>query len=90
MLHAKNPALLAELHLQAITASPEAELAKQLVRGTLHDAGHGDLHRRSTARAQTISACVESNPPDTPITSFCVPDALILCSIPATWMLYAS
>ncbi len=42
---------------------------------------------RSIARAATISACVESRPPDTPITTFGWPIARSRCSRPATWML---
>jgi len=38
-------------------------------------------------RAATISAWVESSPPDTPITIFCVPVARRRCTRPATWML---
>ncbi len=42
---------------------------------------------RSIARASTISACVESRPPETPITAFSMPVARIRVSIPRTWML---
>ena len=43
--------------------------------------------RRSTARAATISACVESRPPETPITIFSMPVACSRVSSPRTWML---
>ena len=42
---------------------------------------------RSIARAATISAWVESSPPDTPMTSLGCPIARIRCSRPETWML---
>ena len=42
---------------------------------------------RSIALAATISACVESSPPDTPITTFGWPMAESRCSSPETWML---
>ena len=42
---------------------------------------------RSIARAATISAWVESSPPDTPMTTFAPPIARSRCSSPATWML---
>ncbi len=42
---------------------------------------------RSMALAATISACVESSPPDTPMTSLGWPIARIRCSRPETWML---
>ncbi len=45
---------------------------------------------RSMARAATISACVESRPPETPMTTFGWPIARSRCSRPETWMLYAS
>ena len=43
--------------------------------------------RRSIALHATISACVESRPPLTPITALGVPIALSRCSSPDTWML---
>jgi hypothetical protein len=42
---------------------------------------------RSIARAATISAWVESSPPDTPMTTFGLPMARSRCSSPETWML---
>ena len=42
---------------------------------------------RSKARTATISACVESSPPDTPITIFSIPVARSRVSRPRTWML---
>ncbi len=42
---------------------------------------------RSIARADTISAWVESSPPETPITSFLSPVAASRCASPWTWML---
>ena len=42
--------------------------------------------RTAMARAQTISACVESRPPETPITSFFEPVALMRVARPCTWM----
>ena len=42
---------------------------------------------RSIAFAATISACVESRPPLTPITTFGWPIACSRCSSPETWML---
>ena len=38
-------------------------------------------------RADTISAWVESSPPETPITSFLSPVARSRCDRPCTWML---
>ena len=43
--------------------------------------------RRSIALHATISACVESRPPLTPMTAFGVPIAASRCSRPETWML---
>ena len=42
---------------------------------------------RSITCAATISACVESRPPETPMTTFGSPIADSRCSRPATWML---
>ena len=42
---------------------------------------------RSIARATTISACVESSPPEMPITTFLIPVARSRVSSPWTWML---
>ena len=42
---------------------------------------------RSIALAATISACVESRPPETPMTTFGLPIARSRCSSPETWML---
>src|SRR6202030_3759547 len=42
--------------------------------------------RRSIVRAATISACVESSPPDTPIASFFSPVADRRWAKPWTWM----
>ena len=44
----------------------------------------------SIARAQTISACVESSPPETPITRRLVPVARMRVTSPWTWMRYTS
>ena len=41
---------------------------------------------RSIALAATISAWVESSPPETPMTTFGPPIADSRCSSPATWM----
>ncbi len=46
--------------------------------------------RRSIARAATISAWVESSPPETPMTTLGCPIASSRFSSPVTWMLYAS
>ena len=46
--------------------------------------------RASIARAHTSSACVESSPPEAPITSFLMPLAASRCVRPCTWMLYTS
>ncbi len=43
--------------------------------------------RRSIAFAATISACVESSPPLTPITGLGLPIETSRCSRPETWML---
>ena len=45
---------------------------------------------RSMARAATISAWVESRPPETPITTLSVEMARSRWARPSTWMLYAS
>ena len=42
---------------------------------------------RSIARAATISAWVESRPPETPMTTFGCSIARSRCSSPETWML---
>ena len=42
---------------------------------------------RSIAFAATISAWVESSPPETPMTTFGAPIASSRCWSPATWML---
>ena len=42
---------------------------------------------RSIALAATISACVESRPPETPMTTLGSPIARSRCSSPETWML---
>ena len=42
--------------------------------------------RRSIARAQTSSACVESSPPETPITTFLIPVNWSRLASPCTWM----
>ena len=42
---------------------------------------------RSIALQATMSACVESRPPLTPITALGEPMALSRCSRPVTWML---
>ncbi len=42
--------------------------------------------RRSRARAATMSAWVESSPPDTPMTIFGWPIARSRCSSPETWI----
>ena len=44
----------------------------------------------STARTQTISAWLESSPPETPITTFSMPVARRRWTRPATWMSNAS
>ena len=42
---------------------------------------------RSIALAATMSACVESRPPETPMTTFELPIACSRCAKPLTWML---
>ena len=44
----------------------------------------------SITRAHTSSACVESSPPETPITSFFSPLARMRVASPFTWMRYTS
>ena len=41
---------------------------------------------RSIVRAHTSSACVESSPPETPITSFFSFDACMRCASAITWI----
>ncbi|MNR63493.1 hypothetical protein D3C85_1858250 [compost metagenome] len=42
------------------------------------------------ALAHTSSACVESSPPEMPITTFLMPDEDSRCTSACTWMLYTS
>ena len=61
----------------AVVAKPGMVMAIMSLRGR---------PRRSMARAATINACVESRPPETPITSLGLPIARRRCSSPATWI----
>ncbi len=65
------------LRVRLLVAKPGIVKASTLRRGSFSS---------SIARAQTISACVESSPPETPITSFFVPAARMRVARPCTWM----
>ena len=62
----------------ALVAKPGSVKARMSLRGR---------PSRSIALAATISAWVESRPPETPMTTFGWPMARSRCSRPETWML---
>ena len=65
------------LRVRLEVAKPGMVKARMLRRGSLSS---------SITRAQTSSACVESRPPETPITSFFTPLARMRVARPFTWM----
>ena len=62
----------------SLVAKPGSVNARMSLRGR---------SQRSIAFAATISAWVESRPPETPMTTFGPPIACSRCCSPATWML---
>ena len=67
--------------VRLLVANPGMVKARMLRLGSLSS---------SMARAHTISACVESRPPETPMISFLLPVARMRVVRPSTWMRYTS
>ena len=64
-----------------LVANPGSVYASTFVRGS---------PRSSMHRTATRSACVESRPPDTPITTFLIPVARRRVARPPRWIAYTS
>ncbi len=69
---------IALLFVWSLVAKPGIVKARMSLRGR---------PSRSIALAATMSACVLSRPPLTPMTIFGAPMAVSRCSSPETWML---
>ena len=63
--------------VRVLVAKPGMVYARMLRRGSFSS---------SMARAHTMSACVESRPPETPMTSFFAPVERMRVASPCTWM----